>query len=659
MTRRFGAPASAGVAVKGARHTRAPNRRRHVALAVCAVFHAACGLAIAKGTEPTPAGLARLSIEELADIEVSSVSKRPERLADAPAAVFVITRDDIRRSGAVTLPEALRLAPNLQVARASSNSWAISARGFNNTSANKLLVMIDGRTVYTPLHSGVFWDVQDVIIADVERIEVVSGPGGTLWGANAVNGVINVITRQAQQSIGTVASVGAGNEEQGLTVRHGLLLGDDAAVRGYVKTQRFEASERQDGSALSDAWNRQQAGFRADFGKSAAWTVQGDVNQGKAQGGPGFPDRLVSGGNLLARYSREFDDKSGLQVQAYFDSYRRRQPSFFDEDLDTYDVDAQHHFGLRADHEIVWGGGLREQHDRTRGGALLAFVPANSTLRLINVFGQDTWTLSPQTKLTFGLKVEHNSYTGVEYQPNVHLAWKPSEQTLVWAAISRAVRTPSRLDRDFYIFIPLGAPYTGRLLGGTNFQSERVTAYELGYRAQPAKDVSVSISAFVNDYTRLRSIEANGSGDFVLGNNIRGRTHGLEAWAGWQVTEMWRVNAGVSLLSEDLKFEPDSTDPGTTASSGNDPKSQLFLRSSWSLGDDLSLDLGLRRIGALPSPAVPAYTALDARVAWRINKVFELALSAANLGGRHVEFNSGANTAWFGRTYLLRLTCLL
>jgi iron complex outermembrane receptor protein len=659
MTRRFGAPALAGVAVKSDRHSRALKRCRRVALAACAAIQAASCLAVAKDTERTPAGLARLSIEELADIEVSSVSKRPERLADAPAAVYVITREDIRRSGAVSLPEALRLAPNLQVARVSSNSWAISARGFNNSSANKLLVMIDGRTVYTPLHSGVFWDVQDVLVADVERIEVVSGPGGTLWGANAVNGIINVITRPAQQSVGTVASVAGGTDENGLTLRHGVGFDDGSALRGYVKTQRFDNSERRNGTDLPDAWNRQQLGFRADFGKSANWTVQGDVYQGAAQGGTTQPDRQVSGGNLLARYTREFDDRSGFQVQAYFDSYRRRQAGFFDEDLDTYDVDAQHHFMAGADHEIVWGGGLREQQDRTRGGALLAFVPANSTLRLINVFGQDTWTLSLQTKLTFGLKVEHNSYTGVEYQPNVHLAWKPSEQSLLWAAISRAVRTPSRLDRDFYIFVPLGAPYTGRLLGGTNFQSERVTAYEVGYRAQPRKDVSLSVSAFVNDYTRLRSIEPTGSGDFILGNGIRGRTQGLEAWTAWQVNEMWRLNAGLSLLNESLKFEPASRDPGTTAASGNDPKSQLFLRSSWSLREDLSLDLGLRRIAALPSPAVASYAALDARLAWRINKVLEVSISAANLGSRHTEFGTGANAAWFGPSYLLRLTCLL
>ncbi len=453
----------------------------------------------------TPAGLARLSIEELAEIEVSSVSKRPERLADAAAAVYVITRDAIRRSGVSTLPEALRLAPNLEVARTSANSYAITARGFNGSSANKLLVMIDGRTVYSPIHSGVFWDVQDVIIADIERIEVVSGPGGTLWGANAVNGVINVITQSAQQSLGTVASVAAGTDERGVTVRHGMALGEDAAVRGYVKSLRFDASEDASGRTLADAWDRQQAGFRADFSRLGA-TLQGDTYQGDAQGG-GFPDRRVTGGNLLARWGRDFDDRSGVQVQGYFDTYKRAQPGAFSEHLDTYDLDVQHHFSLAGGHEIVWGGGLREQHDHTEGSAILAFVPVDSILRLANLFAQDTWSIDPRTKLTLGLKAERNSYTGLEYQPNARIAWKPDEASLLWAAVSRAVRTPSRLDRDFFIFIVSPPPYNGRLLGGSNFMSERVTAYELGYRSQPSKALSYSVAAFVNDYDRLRSFE--------------------------------------------------------------------------------------------------------------------------------------------------------
>jgi len=659
MTRCIGDPASAGTAHANAESHAPTIHRAAIVLAACAAFQAAgpCMAAVADA-ERTPAGLSRLSIEELAEIEVSSVSKRPERLADAPAAVYVITREEIRRSGASTLPEALRLAPNLQVARTSSNSYAISARGFNGSSANKLLVMIDGRTVYTPLHSGVFWDVQDVIIADIERIEVVSGPGGTLWGANAVNGVINVITQSALQSVGTVASVAAGTDERGVTVRHGVALGDNTAVRGYVKSVRFDASEDGSGRTLLDAWDRQEAGFRADFARLGA-TLQGDVYQGDAQGS-GFVDRKVSGGNLLARWSREFDSRSGLQVQGYFDSYKRSQPGFFSEHLDTYDLDVQHHFAIDGGHEIVWGGGIREQHDHTEGGALLAFLPPDSVLRLANVFAQDTWTLKPGLRLTLGLKAERNSYTGMEYQPNVRIAWKPANESLLWASVSRAVRTPSRLDRDFFVFVNLGPPYNGRLLGGPNFMSERLTAYEVGYRAQPAKALSYSIAAFVNDYDRLRSVEPNGSGDVVIGNGLRGRTQGMEAWGAYQVNDDWRLTLGLTLLNHDFHFVAGSLDPSVPGSEANDPRAQASLRSSWTFPRGLSLDAGVRRVGALPQPATPAYTALDARIAWRISPRYELSLVGFNLlGGRHAEFGSGVNSSEFGRSLLLRFTCLL
>jgi iron complex outermembrane receptor protein len=659
MTRCIGEPASAGPA-RASAETHAPTiHRAALVLAACAAFQVAGScMAAAADAVNTPAGLARLSIEELAEIEVSSVSKRPERLADAPAAVYVITRDDIRRSAAWTLPELLRLAPNLEVARTSSNGYAISARGFNGSSANKLLVMIDGRTVYTPLHSGVFWDVQDVVIADIERIEVVSGPGGTLWGANAVNGVINVITRSALQSVGTIAAASAGNDERGITVRHGVALGEDAAVRGYVKSWRFDASENASGQARDDAWDRQQVGFRADFARLGA-TLQGDAYQGDAQGS-GFPDRHVTGSNLLGRWTHDFDDKSGLQVQAYVDTYKRVQPNAFSEHMDTYDFDAQHRFSLAGGHEIVWGGGLREQHDHTEGSALLAFVPADNVLRFANLFAQDTWSINPRTKLTLGLKAERNSYTGLEYQPNVRIGWKPDETSLLWAAASRAVRTPSRLDRDFYIFIVSAPPFNGRLLGGSNFMSERVMAYELGYRSQPSKALSYSVTAFVNDYDRLRSFEATSGGDFTIGNNTRGRTHGVEAWGAYQVNEDWRLNLGLTLLGEDFSFEPGSADPGVAGAELNDPKAQLSLRSSWSLPRGVSLDAGLRRVGSLPHPTTAAYTAVDARLAWRFNSRYELSLVGFNLlGGPHAEFGSGPNVSMFGRSIALRFACAL
>jgi len=607
-------------------------------------------------TASSASSLTRLSIEELAEIEISSVSKRPERLADASASVFVITREDIRHFGAATLPEALRLAPNLQVARTNANSYAITARGFNSSSANKLLVMIDGRSIYTPLHAGVFWDAQDVVLADVERIEVISGPGGALWGANAFSGVINILTRSAKDTTGTHVTAAAGTSEHVLTVRHGLRLGE-AAVRGYVKQVNADNSERADGSELADDWKRTQAGFRADWGDAAsAWTLQGDAYDGMAKG-EGQPDRDISGANLLARWSRQFADGSALQVQGYVDRYSRSQPGFFSEDLDTVDIDVQHQFSSARAHEIVWGGGYREHDDSTSGGALLAFVPAQKKLKLANVFAQDTVSLGERLKLTFGLKLEHNSYTGWESQPNVRLAWKAGEQSLLWSGVSHAVRTPSRLDRDFFVFVPLAPPYNGTLLGGPDFVSEKVTAYEIGYRDQPTPSTSFSISGYYNDYDRLRSIEPAEPGTFVLGNEVEGRAYGIESWARMQINERWRVGAGLNLLRQRLAFTPASADPGSPSSGGNDPKYQFQLRSSHSLPNDLELDLGLRAVGALPQPPVPSYVALDARLAWTVRRGLEASLAGWNLlDEQHPEWGATPGRSEVGRSLSLRLT---
>lgn len=605
----------------------------------------------------SPSALSRLSIEELADIEISSVSRRAERLADAPAAVYVITRDEIRRAGVTTLAEALRLAPNLEVARIRSNSWAITARGFNSGSANKLLVMIDGRTVYTPLHAGVFWDVQDLVLADVERIEVVSGPGGTLWGANAFNGVINIVSRSARDTAGaTVAAPVAGSEERGASLRHGFAIGDPAdrgGARVYAKRYLYDGSRLADGSPVRDAWSHGQAGFRADWGPStSAWTLQGDAYEGRGQM-PAMPDSRQSGGNVLGRWSRELANGGGLQVQAHADTYDRKQPGFFTEQLDTLDIDVQHRFAWGTRHELVWGGGYRRQQDRTTGGTLLAFVPADSRLTLANLFAQDTYSISERIKLTVGTKLERNNYTGVELQPNVRLAWKLDEQSLLWGAISRALRTPSRIDRDFQLLVSLPPPYGGRLLGGPDFMSERITAYEIGWRSQPAPALAYSVNAFYNDTTRLRSVEPSGT-DFVLGNGVRGHAVGLEAWGSVQLTDAWRMSAGLTLLDQHLRFAPGSRDPGSPAVGGNDPQHQLTLRSSWTSARGWSLDVGVRAIGALPDPAVPAYTALDARIGWSVRQNLELSLAGFDLLGRHAEFGAAPGRSEFGRRVLLR-----
>jgi iron complex outermembrane receptor protein len=636
------------------------RRSQRLALAAALCVAAKAGAADAGGAAEARAAarLSTMTIEELAELEVSSVSKRPERLADAAAAVYVITHEDIVRSGVLTIAEALRLAPNLQVARVDASTYAISARGSNNSSANKLLVLIDGRSVYTPLHSGVFWDTQDVLLDDIDRIEVISGPGGTLWGANAVNGVINIRTRTAQQTQGSLAGVTAGTQERAVGLRHGFTIGEDTAVRLYAKATRHDASRSPSGAELADDWLLNQLGFRSDGVRAASgWTVQGDAYDGSAHQ-IGSPDRKVSGANLLGRWNRDTGDGSALQVQAYFDGYSRKQPGFFTEDLDTFDLDLQHSFQWGSGHDIVWGGGLREQHDRTTGGALLAFVPPDSRLSLANVFAQDTLPLAERLKLTLGLKLERNNYTGLEVQPNIRLAWKIDDRKLLWSAISRAVRTPSRLDRDLFVFVNLGPPYNGTLDGGNNFVSERLTAYELGYRAQPSASTSFSVSAYYNDYDRLRSIEPSGPGAYVLGNQVLLRSAGIELWGNSQINERWRLNFGYTRLHERWRFAAGSADPGSPSAGGNDPRYKATLRSTFTLPRDLSLDFGLRAVAALPNPAVPSYVALDARLAWQASPDVEVSVTGFNLtDAGHVEFGGGPAASEVRRRFLLRLTC--
>ena len=636
-------------------------RARDATALVCLLAQSAAVFAQDADTAPrSAASVLRLSIEELAEIEVSIVSKRPQRLRDAAAAVYVITREDIRRAGVSTIPEALRLAPNLQVARVSSSSYAITARGFNNNSANKLLVMIDGRSVYTPLHSGVFWDAQDVMLTDIERIEVVSGPGGTLWGANAVNGVINILTRAAVDTQGTLALAEAGNRDMGVAVRHGLQLGDDVSLRLHAQSQRFDNTVRESGAAATDEWRRKAIGFRADASRSGdTMTLQGDAYDGSLQSAS-TADSAISGANLLARWHRPLADGASFRVQAYIDQYKRDMPALFSQRLKTYDVDVQHHFTPWQGHEVVLGGGVREQRDRTTGGALLAFVPANSTLRLVNVFAQDTVQLSDRLKLTAGAKLERNTYTGWEFQPSLRLARNTGEQDLLWTAISRAVRTPSRLDRDFQVFVNLAPPYNGMLLGGPAFRSERLTAYEIGYRSQPTPKASFSVSAYYNRYDRLRSVEPAGGDNFVLGNGVAGRAYGFELWGKYQVHERWRLSAGYNRLDLKLRFEPGSADPGNAGAGGNDPDYQFSVRSSLDLPYGMSLDVGLRAIGALPNPPVPSYVALDARLAWVLARGVEFSLAGFNLtDSRHPEFGTPGTRSELGRRVVARLVWAL
>ncbi len=603
---------------------------------------AACLLSAAPAAAQSTSALKNLSVDELLDLRVTSVSKRSEPLSDAAASVLVLTSETIRRSGATTLPEALRLAPNLQVARIDTVQYAISARGFNNAVGNKLLVLIDGRTVYTPLYSGVFWDQQDVMLEDVDRIEIITGPGATLWGANAVNGVINVITRSASDTTGSLITAGAGGNERSGAARFGTEIGS-GALRIYAKYSEWDHTTRTVGDAALDDWKRAQVGFRSDWDAGeSTFTLQGDAYDGNSQDrgsvGPFVLDDIaVSGFNLLGRWQRTLSGGSDVQVQMYFDHSARDDFIFFEPTADVLDFDFQHAIATGG-HQVMWGGGYRHAKDDIGPGIVTTFVPASRTLRWGNLFVQDEVSLSDTLRATVGLKLESNDYTDVEYLPSARLAWKPSSDRLVWGSVSRAVRAPARFDRD--IRFPATPPFA--VIGGPNFESEVADVVEVGYRAQHSEAISYSLTGFVHFWDRLRSGSAL---PVQLENKIEGTVRGVEAWAHYRPFGFWLLSGGVTYLDEDLRLKAGSTDPVGVDNSTlrNDPEYQWQLRSSFDLPRDFQVDLHLRRVDALPNPQVPAYTELDIRLAWLLGNGLELAVAGRNLlHERHPEYGEAA-----------------
>jgi iron complex outermembrane receptor protein len=613
----------------------------------------AAGVALAVAAEGAPArDLADLSLEELGAIEITSVSRRAERLIDAPASIFVITGEDIRSAGATSLPEALRLAPNLQVAQVNSSQYAISARGFNNAIGNKLLVLVDGRTVYTPLFSSVFWETQDVVLEDIERIEVISGPGATLWGANAVNGVINVITRTAKDTAGALVSAVGGPRESNAAVRYGGQLGGDGHYRFYAKALNRDNTVLRNGSGVADAWSMGQLGFRMDWGGSANnFTLQGDAYSGETQRNAlGTPK--MAGSNVLARWNRREEDGSQFRLQAYFDHTERDDPIQYRDETDIFDIEFQHGFGLTARQRLLWGGGYRRAHDHSESHLLVALIPARRKLHWTNLFVQDEIALTDRVALTLGIKLEDNVYSGTEVLPNARLAWKPTPDQLLWGSISKAVRAPSRIDREF--FLPGTAPFLIR--GGPNFVSEVSRVVEAGYRAQPSSRVSYSVTAFYHLHDKLRGGEPAPGGGFFVSNSNEGNTRGLEGWGSVQVTKTWRLSGGFVQMQQGLRRSPGSLDPTGPSALGNDPERTRLLRSTLNLGARGEFDLTLRHVSALPNPLVPAYTAIDVRFGWRLQPGLDLSLIIRNLfDPKHVEFGAPAAQSEFGRAVLLKL----
>jgi iron complex outermembrane receptor protein len=654
--------------------------------------------AVLLGTEPAHAQsvsttngthrtLADLSIEELMDERVTSVSKKATKLSESPAAVAVITQEDIRRSGALSIPEALRMAPGLEVAHVDANKWAISSRGFNGLYTDKLLVMIDGRSVYTPLFAGVHWDTQDTMLEDVDRIEVIRGPGATMWGANAVNGVINIITKSAKETQGAVVTAGAGTEERGFgAIRYGGKISDDTHYRVYVKYFNRDDSVDAAGRQSRDEWDMFRTGFRVDWEPSTEnnFTFQGDYYDGHTIGV--FPPNQLdlsqsvvekldlSGGNILGRWKHDFSESSHLELQSYYDRVERRSP-YSVEVIDTFDIDGQHRFALGERNEVIWGVGYRLIADHGLSAGFASFDPDSATHQVVSSFLQDEIRIVPdRLRLTLGSKFEHNDYTGFELQPNARLLFTPNEKHGVWGAVSRAVRTPARYESDIRFKIgssPGGGgipPTEINLLGNPDIKSEKLIAYELGYRVQPNAHVSFDIASFYNVYDDLRTAE-RGQPKFVmtpsphvevplrLANRMHGETYGTEIAANWKVTDSWKLGAGYTWLNMGLH----NTGNDTTAEGAVDdnPEHQFHLRSYLDLPHHFQFDTAIYYVDRLARQNAPAYVRLDVRLGWQPTPNFDFSIGIQNLlDDRHPEFgtSTGAHATEVERNFYGKLT---
>lgn len=593
--------------------------------------------------EPDDPDLSRLSLEELAQVEVTSVSRRPEPLSAAAAAVFVISRDDIRRSGAASLPEVLRLAPNLDVQRINAVDYAISARGFNGfETANKLLVLLDGRSLYSTLSSGVFWDARSIPLQDIDRIEVISGPGGTLYGANAVNGVINIVSRAAADTQGLQVDTGVGTQDRTLSVRYGGRLGDRAAWRAYASAFERDDSFAPGGGSANDEASGLRVGGRVDWeAHGQRFTVQGDVfdNTVAINEDTSGVDTAVRGGNILGRWTRDLAGGE-LETQAFYDRFERDEPGGV-ETSNTWDVAVQH-AAVRGRTQWVMGGGYRvvESAYRTLPGAPF-LDPPERTLTLANLFAQTQTTLPGQVVLTLGLKVEDSNLTGTQWLPSLRLAHTTGAGDLWWAAVSRASRTPNRIEQ--------GLTLPGFLEPG-DFTAETLTAWEAGYRARPMSRLNLSVSAFYNQYDDIRTLSFTPVTvlPFQLTNFGRGHTYGLEAWASYAVTPTWRLSAGASTLQKSFEVRPKGAGRTVLSSLGDDPSHQFSLLSQHDLSDRHTLDLRFRAVDGLAT--VPAYEELDVRLAWKVNDRLEVAVNGQNLlNGRRQETGDPARARIFGR----------
>ncbi len=592
-----------------------------------------------------PQDLSSLSIEELSQIPVRSASKREEPLSAAPTALYVITDTDIARSNSTSLPEILRQAPNLHVERVNGSQYAITARGFNGVEpSNKILALIDGRSIYSTLHSGVFWELHAPLAEDLQQIEVVSGPGGTLYGPNAVNGVINVMSKDAADTQGVLVRGSGGRDERTAAARVGFALGGGVSARIYGNYFDREDLPTGFGPNLNDGMRGWQIGFRGDAETGAGHvTFQGDIFDNETFQLAGDGNR---GHNLLARWSEDLGGGSSVQVQGYYDYFERRSLMTVDR-LETMDFEGQ--YNLRSGgHDLVAGIGVRTTRDQFINNLNdFQLSPPRDRLWIANGFAQDRFALSPNVSVIAGFKLEGSSFSGLQLLPNLRLAWRPTDSAMFWGSVSRAVRTPSRIDRGLMSSLLLTAP---------DFNSEKLIAFEAGYRGQPSRFTSLSVSLFYNHYYDLRSIRL-----FILpvglrvqlANDILGDSYGVEIWGTQQLTPWWRLSAGGFLLKRDFGVRPGATDLGA-ASLGRDPGYQVQLRSQITLPQGFTLDAGLRAVGPIENPHIDGYAEADVRIGYQLKNGVELFAVGDNLlHDSHLESNDTQRTQRIERSFSL------
>jgi iron complex outermembrane receptor protein len=625
------------------------------------------------GQQSGTVDLTQASLEDLMNIEVTSVSKKEQPLAKAGAAVFVITQEDIHRSGATNIPDVLRLAPGVDVAQIDANRWAISIRGFNAIYGNKVLVLIDGRSVYLDSFSGVFWDQQDVLLEDIDRIEVIRGPGGTVWGANAVNGVINIITKDSRKTHGGLVSAGGGSPTaaDGLA-QYGGTIGSTGSYRAFGHYSDVNNSVTPAGQPATDGWHSSHGGFRTDWDLSPQDTlsVQGDVMQ--TAGGenvtaifPNIPlqttlnEPVTNGlGDILARWEHTLKGGSQTSLQVYFNYVHRFGDGGGDQYYRTADVEFEHHLSIGARHDVVWGLGYRL--DDTVLDAPLAyseqFEPNRRLDSLVSFFLQDEIAITKSFSLTLGSKFEHNAYTGFEYEPSAQAVWTPSPRNTVWASASRAIRQPALIDlgpRVDLDVVPLGGGSFGivTLFGDPHLKSEELRDFEVGYRDQIGKRLSIDLTGFLSYYRNLQTIQpqssylsTNGSGVpyLVIPESFafdgHGRDYGAEAFVNWNASGRLILSSGYSFLN--MATEPGASSPAGTFMNANEadsPQNQFQIRGHFGLRRNLDWDASAAYTSPLAN--VPGYTRVDSRLGWQPGEKLEFSIVGQNLlSPRHLEF---------------------